>query len=146
MGAGVALNVAARYPERVAGSVLARPAWLDRSMPDGTVALFALVARILRELGYSADTDEGLDWACRRLQRLNTPDLISILVCWWDQLHHRRERGRDLAPRHHSPPATLAPISAQIFLDPKLRARSVVVADVIPARLDKAPDAALKTV
>src|SRR5439155_12818427 len=33
MGAAVALNVAVRYPQRVAGLVLSRPAWLDRQMP-----------------------------------------------------------------------------------------------------------------
>ena len=69
MGAGVALNVAVRYPERVAGLVLSRPAWLDRTMPPRTVALYALIARLLRTLDYSADTDEGLDWAWRHLER-----------------------------------------------------------------------------
>jgi pimeloyl-ACP methyl ester carboxylesterase len=50
MGAGVALNVAVRYPERVAGLVLARPAWLDGPMPAENVARFAIIARLLRRV------------------------------------------------------------------------------------------------
>jgi pimeloyl-ACP methyl ester carboxylesterase len=68
MGAGVALNAAARYPERTAGLVLARPAWLDRPMPTRTVGLFDLLAGLLRELAFSIATDEGLDWAWRKLE------------------------------------------------------------------------------
>ena len=33
MGAGVALNLAFRYPQRVVGLVLAHPAWLDSPRP-----------------------------------------------------------------------------------------------------------------
>lgn len=33
MGSGIALNIAIRYPERVMGLVLLRPAWLDKSQP-----------------------------------------------------------------------------------------------------------------
>jgi pimeloyl-ACP methyl ester carboxylesterase len=69
MGAGVALNAAMRYPERVAGLVLARPAWLDRPMPRRTQRLFDLVAGLLRELAFSIATDEGLDWAWQKLER-----------------------------------------------------------------------------
>jgi len=50
MGAGVALNCALRYPQRVLGLVLLRPAWLDRPMP-ANVATFGLIARFLREYG-----------------------------------------------------------------------------------------------
>lgn len=53
MGAGVALNAATRYPERVAGLVLARPAWLARPMARRTIALFDLLASALRELDFS---------------------------------------------------------------------------------------------
>jgi pimeloyl-ACP methyl ester carboxylesterase len=64
MGAGIALNVAVRYPGRVAGLVLSRPAWLDRPLADEIVDLFDRVARLLRELG----TDPR-DGALRRLER-----------------------------------------------------------------------------
>ena len=33
MGSGIAMNIAIRYPERVMGLVLLRPAWLDQSKP-----------------------------------------------------------------------------------------------------------------
>lgn len=51
MGAGIALNVAVRYPQRVAGLVLSRPAWLAGPMPGESVALFDRIARLLREVG-----------------------------------------------------------------------------------------------
>ena len=34
MGAGVALNLAVRHPERVKGLVMSRPAWLGQPLPD----------------------------------------------------------------------------------------------------------------
>jgi pimeloyl-ACP methyl ester carboxylesterase len=34
MGAAVALNTALRYPDRLLGLVLSRPAWLDRPLPE----------------------------------------------------------------------------------------------------------------
>lgn len=39
MGAGVALNFALRYPERVCGLVLSRPAWLDLPHPKNLAIL-----------------------------------------------------------------------------------------------------------
>jgi pimeloyl-ACP methyl ester carboxylesterase len=63
MGAGVALNVAVRYPERVAGLVLSRPAWLDGPMPPKNVARYAALARLLRSVGTAGDRDRVLRWA-----------------------------------------------------------------------------------
>jgi len=34
MGAGISINMALRYPEKVAGLVLVRPAWLDKGNPE----------------------------------------------------------------------------------------------------------------
>ncbi len=50
MGAGVALNLASRCPETVAGLVLSRPAWLDSPMP-GNLKAYPVIARLLREHG-----------------------------------------------------------------------------------------------
>ena len=50
MGAAVALNFTLRYPSRVTGLILSRPAWLDRPNP-WNVRMFSLVARLLREHG-----------------------------------------------------------------------------------------------
>jgi pimeloyl-ACP methyl ester carboxylesterase len=60
LGAGVALNVALRYPGRVAGLVLSRPAWLDGPMPAENVARYATIARLLRAVGAAADADQAL--------------------------------------------------------------------------------------
>ena len=54
MGAGIALNVGLRHPERVHALLLSRPAWLNAPMP--TEALYHEIADIIRN--YSAD--EGL--------------------------------------------------------------------------------------
>jgi pimeloyl-ACP methyl ester carboxylesterase len=50
MGAGVALNLALRYPEKVEGLVLSRPAWLDSPRPENLKA-YPVIARLLREHG-----------------------------------------------------------------------------------------------
>ncbi len=50
MGAAVALNFALRYPDRVLGLVLSRPAWLDGPNP-WNVKMFSLTARLIREHG-----------------------------------------------------------------------------------------------
>jgi pimeloyl-ACP methyl ester carboxylesterase len=61
LGAAVALNVAVRYPERVAGLVLVRPAWLDGPMLPGAVALFDKLAHLLRQHGPRAASRLELD-------------------------------------------------------------------------------------
>jgi pimeloyl-ACP methyl ester carboxylesterase len=60
MGAGVALNIAVRHPERVAGLVLSRPAWLDGPMPPENVARYAALARLLRIVSAAGDKDQAL--------------------------------------------------------------------------------------
>jgi pimeloyl-ACP methyl ester carboxylesterase len=60
MGAGVALNVAVRYPDRVAGLVLSRPAWLDGPMPPENVARYATIARLLRVVAAAGDQEHAL--------------------------------------------------------------------------------------
>jgi pimeloyl-ACP methyl ester carboxylesterase len=47
LGAGTALNLALRYPDRVAGLVLCRPAWLDRPQADLNRAAYAEIADLL---------------------------------------------------------------------------------------------------
>jgi len=47
MGAGVALNCALRYPRRVLGLVLLRPAWLD-SPNEPNARLFGTIAQLLQ--------------------------------------------------------------------------------------------------
>jgi pimeloyl-ACP methyl ester carboxylesterase len=52
MGAGVALNFTLRYPGRVLGLVLLRPAWLDGPMHENA-KMFGSIARRIREHGPS---------------------------------------------------------------------------------------------
>lgn len=39
MGSGISINMALRYPEKVAGLILVRPAWLDKGNPKNLVLL-----------------------------------------------------------------------------------------------------------
>jgi pimeloyl-ACP methyl ester carboxylesterase len=50
LGAAVAVNVALRYPDRVLGLVLVRPAWIDRPLPDN-VSRYATIGGLIRSLG-----------------------------------------------------------------------------------------------
>ena len=87
MGAGVALNVAVRYPERVAGLVLSRPAWLDGPMPPENVARYAAIARLLRAVGAARDRGRAIRWALAEFEAqgdyqellANSPDTAQSL-------------------------------------------------------------------
>ncbi|MBX7445950.1 MULTISPECIES: alpha/beta fold hydrolase [unclassified Arthrobacter] len=57
LGAGTALNLAVRYPERVAGLVLCRPAWLEHRQAERNTASYELIANLLDEY----ETEEALD-------------------------------------------------------------------------------------
>ncbi len=66
MGAGIALNLAVRYPHRVLALVLVRPAWLDRPNPPNLT--------ILSDLADFAGTPSGMERfqstpAFRKLQK-----------------------------------------------------------------------------
>jgi pimeloyl-ACP methyl ester carboxylesterase len=50
MGAAVGLNLTLRFPERVRGLVLSRPAWLDQPMPPNS-AVFPFIAQLIRRHG-----------------------------------------------------------------------------------------------
>jgi pimeloyl-ACP methyl ester carboxylesterase len=48
MGAGISLNIAIRYPERVRALILARPAWLHKGHPEN-LHLFELLAELINK-------------------------------------------------------------------------------------------------
>jgi pimeloyl-ACP methyl ester carboxylesterase len=82
MGAGVALNVAVRYPERVAGLVLSRPAWLDGPMPAENVAHYATIARLLRGVAASSDPENELRGAVANFEA--SADYRGLLASYAD--------------------------------------------------------------
>ncbi|HVB24650.1 MAG TPA: alpha/beta hydrolase [Ktedonobacteraceae bacterium] len=53
MGAGVALNFTLRFPERVRGLILSRPAWLDKPLPDN-LKYFPFIASLIQQFGAQA--------------------------------------------------------------------------------------------
>lgn len=79
MGAGVALNFAIRYPARVAGLVLSRPAWLDTGYP-ANLEILVRIHRHLKQGGREA-TKEWLptDTEFERIQRISRDNAASIM-------------------------------------------------------------------
>jgi pimeloyl-ACP methyl ester carboxylesterase len=55
MGAGLALGLALRYPERVGGLILSRPAWVNQPAPPN-LAVYEQIVNLIRENG----TEQGL--------------------------------------------------------------------------------------
>ena len=86
MGAAVALNFILRYPQRVLGLVLSRPAWLDRPS-SYNMAIYGQIARLIREHGAA----QGLvlyrqSAEFRRVQE-ESPDAANSLI---GQFEHPR--------------------------------------------------------
>lgn len=54
MGAGISINMAIRYPEKVQALVLVRPAWLDKETPDNLAILLEAATYIGKENGQAA--------------------------------------------------------------------------------------------
>jgi pimeloyl-ACP methyl ester carboxylesterase len=78
MGAAVALNMALRYPDRVLGLVLARPAWLDRPLPHNARS-FAHVAQYLLKFGATEGLERFRASAEHALLLSESPDAASAL-------------------------------------------------------------------
>lgn len=79
MGAGVALNCALRFPRRVTGLVLLRPAWLDGPNP-ANAKLFGLIAQFLRTLGPKAGLDAFLRTEAYAAVASESADVAGSLV------------------------------------------------------------------
>ena len=73
MGAALALHLALRWPERVTGLVLSRPAWLEAPCP-WNVKIFTLVSDLIRRHGAS----QGL------VEFRQTPAYHETLATWPD--------------------------------------------------------------
>jgi pimeloyl-ACP methyl ester carboxylesterase len=84
LGSAVAVNVALRFPERVRGLVLSRPAWVDGPLPEN-VRLFTMIARLIRDLG----AKEGLERFVRSTEyqamERGSPDCARSLIGQFEQ-------------------------------------------------------------
>lgn len=79
MGAAVALNLAVRYPQRVIGLVLSRPAWLAGPLPFN-VSTYGEIARLIRHLGSEAGLQEFLASELHQTVLRESPDAARSLV------------------------------------------------------------------
>lgn len=61
MGAGISMNIALRYPKKVAGLVLVRPAWLEEKHPDNLRILKA-AAKLIGKRGGKAKFEKNSDY------------------------------------------------------------------------------------
>ena len=78
MGAGIALNLALRYPGRVRGLLLSRPAWLDGRMEAR--GLYFEVAALIRSKGIEEGQRAFLESSTYARVRLESSDAANSLL------------------------------------------------------------------
>ena len=88
MGAAVALNFTLRYPQRVLGLVLHRPAWLDGPRRDN-VAVFTAIAALIRKHGAEKGLALFKQSEIYRRARAESPGMADSLASQF--LHPRAE-------------------------------------------------------
>ncbi len=88
MGAAISLNFTLRFPTRVLGLVLSRPAWLDRPFPEN-VAIFSEIARLIREHGAKQGREVFQQSLVNQKLRVEFPDTANSLNAQFD--HPRAE-------------------------------------------------------
>jgi pimeloyl-ACP methyl ester carboxylesterase len=84
MGAALALHFALRWPERVEGLVLSRPAWLEEPCP-WNVRMFTLVSTLLRRHGPQQGLDEFQRTPEHRETAERWPDVAQSLSLQFQQ-------------------------------------------------------------
>ncbi|MBT8036753.1 MAG: alpha/beta hydrolase [Verrucomicrobiae bacterium] len=78
MGAGITLNLASRFPERLQKMILLRPSWLHQKMPEH-LKLVAYVGQWIEQFGIDAAREKLLaDPDFQRLDQKNKPVANSI--------------------------------------------------------------------
>jgi pimeloyl-ACP methyl ester carboxylesterase len=78
MGAALALNAALRYPSRVLGLVLSRPAWVDRPLPENA-RVFTHVAQHILRFGAAGGLEQFRGTAEYQLVLAESPDSAASL-------------------------------------------------------------------
>ena len=86
MGAAVALNIALRFPDRLRGLILSRPAWLDRPDPEN-LSVLKLVAALIRKHGVDEGRERFLQTAEYAAIVNESPDVAQSLL---GQFEHPR--------------------------------------------------------
>jgi pimeloyl-ACP methyl ester carboxylesterase len=84
LGAAVTVNVALRFPERVLGLVLTRPAWVDRPLTEN-VNLYGTIARLLRDLGPKEGLDHFRSTSVFQTMDREAPDCARSLIGQFEQ-------------------------------------------------------------
>jgi len=79
MGAAVSLNFTLRYPERVIGLVLSRPAWLDKPM-EQNMEIYTFIARLIRKHGPAQGLREFKESSQYSTILKQSPDSANSLV------------------------------------------------------------------
>lgn len=88
MGAAVALNFTLRYPHRVLGLVLSRPAWLEAPRPEN-IHLCKLIAGLIRQHGVAGGKERFLQSPEYAELLRESPDVAGSLARQFD--HPRAE-------------------------------------------------------
>ena len=86
MGAAVALNLVLRYPARVRGLVLSRPAWLDAPLPEN-LTILTRVAEYIRTYGAGEGRDRFIQSEDYTRAFAESPDVAKSLI---SQFEHPR--------------------------------------------------------
>lgn len=84
LGAAVSVSTALRYPERVMGLVLSRPAWIDRPSPEN-VRLFSMIAELLQTAGAGEGLARFRQTADFKAMERDSPDCATSLVGQFEQ-------------------------------------------------------------
>lgn len=84
MGAGVALNVALRYPQRVQALILSRPAWLDQPLPPNLL-VYPGIAWLLRSYGAAEGRQRFAASGAYAQVLAASPDAAASLLGQFDQ-------------------------------------------------------------
>lgn len=79
MGSGIALNIALRYPERIANLILLRPSWLNHKHPEH-LKLVAWVGQWIEQLGVSAAKDKLLSDSDFLILKNQNPPVADSIV------------------------------------------------------------------
>src|SRR5579859_2275602 len=83
MGAGVALNLALRYPDRVLGLILSRPAWLDG--PMAACEVYLQIASLIHRYGPEEGRQRFESTKTYRLLLGSSPDAARSLLGQFDE-------------------------------------------------------------